>query len=91
MPFGLGQRNCIGRRFATIELKMALTQIVRHFEILPSPNEVSVLNPKMMDFGAKNSVTVILKRRGDMNDHQHHHLAAEDRHSVVNGLKQVEE
>jgi len=63
MPFGLGQRNCIGRRFATIEIKMALTQILRHFEMLPSPNEEKSLNPKMMDFGAKNVVRVILKRR----------------------------
>ena len=63
MPFGIGQRNCIGRRFATIEIKMALLQIVRHFEIFPSPSEADELNPKMMDFGFKNSVSVILKRR----------------------------
>ena len=42
---------------------MAITQIVRHFEISPSPTEVKELNPKMMDFGFKNSVSVILKSR----------------------------
>ena len=63
MPFGTGPRNCVGRRFALIENKMAITQLVRNFEILPSPNEVDILNPKMMDFGAHNSVKVILKRR----------------------------
>lgn len=63
MPFGTGPRNCIGKRFAQIEIKITLAQLIRHFEILPSPNEVDVLNPKMMDFGAHNSVKVILKRR----------------------------
>jgi len=63
MPFGIGQRNCVARRFALIEIKMAIAQLVRNFEILPSPNEVDVLNPKMMDFGAHNSVKVVLRRR----------------------------
>jgi len=63
IPFGFGQRNCIGKRFALIELKMAVTEIVRHFEILPSPKSPSTLSPKMMDFGAKNEVRVILRKR----------------------------
>ena len=63
MPFGIGPRNCVGRRFALIENKMAIAQLVRNFELIPSPNEVDVLNPKMMDFGAHNSVKVVFKRR----------------------------
>ena len=35
MPFGIGSRNCVGMRFALMELKMCLAQIIRKFRILP--------------------------------------------------------
>jgi cytochrome P450 len=35
LPFGMGPRICIGRRFATIETMVILSEIVRNFEILP--------------------------------------------------------
>ena len=37
LPFGLGPRNCIGMRFALMEAKMALIEIVRNFKILRLP------------------------------------------------------
>ena len=36
MPFGMGPRNCIGMRFALLEAKMALIQILRHFRMVRS-------------------------------------------------------
>ena len=36
LPFGMGPRICIGRRFATIETMVILSEIVRGFEILPA-------------------------------------------------------
>lgn len=35
-PFGAGPRNCIGVRFASVEIKMAMAKILRRFTILTS-------------------------------------------------------
>ena len=36
MPFGLGPRNCIGSRFALLEIKSLLFKLLLNFEIVPS-------------------------------------------------------
>ncbi|XP_060231838.1 LOW QUALITY PROTEIN: cytochrome P450 3A19-like [Meriones unguiculatus] len=35
LPFGCGPRNCIGRRFALMTMKLALTKLVQRFSFLP--------------------------------------------------------
>ncbi|KAB0793925.1 hypothetical protein PPYR_13545 [Photinus pyralis] len=35
LPFGAGPRNCIGSRFALLEGKLIIAEIVRNFEIVP--------------------------------------------------------
>lgn len=35
-PFGAGPRNCIGMRFALIEVKMAIAKIVHKFTFKPA-------------------------------------------------------
>lgn len=37
MPYGLGPRQCIGMRFAQIEMKACIVNLLRRFEICP-PN-----------------------------------------------------
>ncbi|XP_031354343.1 cytochrome P450 9e2-like [Photinus pyralis] len=38
LPFGVGPRNCIGSRFALLEVKIIIAHILRKFEIVPIKN-----------------------------------------------------
>ncbi|XP_075167440.1 uncharacterized protein LOC142239539 [Haematobia irritans] len=40
VPFSAGPRNCIGQKFALLEVKTAVSKILRNFEILPSLDEL---------------------------------------------------
>ncbi|XP_073811627.1 cytochrome P450 4e3-like [Musca autumnalis] len=40
VPFSAGPRNCIGQKFAQLEIKTVISKIVRHFEILPALDEL---------------------------------------------------
>ncbi|KAG4066192.1 hypothetical protein HA402_014492 [Bradysia odoriphaga] len=35
IAFSAGMRNCIGQRFAMLELKMVVTKLIKHFRVLP--------------------------------------------------------
>ncbi|XP_017039561.1 cytochrome P450 4d8 [Drosophila ficusphila] len=45
IPFSAGPRNCIGQKFAQLEMKMMLAKIVREYELLPmGPRVECVVN-----------------------------------------------
>lgn len=35
VPFSAGPRNCIGQKFAMLEMKSTISKVVRHYELLP--------------------------------------------------------
>lgn len=37
VPFSAGSRNCLGQRFAMLEIKSVLSSIIRNFELRPTP------------------------------------------------------
>ena len=45
LAFGQGPRNCIGMRFALLQLKTAISRLVYNYEILRSPKTVDELIP----------------------------------------------
>jgi len=44
LPFGYGPRNCIGQRFAIMEIKITLAEVLRKFEFFPCDKTEVELN-----------------------------------------------
>lgn len=42
IPFSAGTRNCIGQKYAMLEMKSIISKILRHFELLPVGDEPDV-------------------------------------------------
>ncbi|KAF2899547.1 hypothetical protein ILUMI_06621 [Ignelater luminosus] len=67
LPFGAGPRNCIGSRFALLENKLLITEILRKFEIISTEKTLIPLESSKTIFNIlpDNGVWVALKRRSD--------------------------
>ncbi|KQS26032.1 uncharacterized protein Dere_GG12915, isoform B [Drosophila erecta] len=40
IPFSAGPRNCIGQKFALLEMKTMVTKVIRHYQLLPMGADV---------------------------------------------------
>ena len=48
VPFSAGYRNCIGQKFAMLEMKSIISKTLRHYEISVSPGYEPVLIPELV-------------------------------------------
>lgn len=42
IPFSAGPRNCIGQRFALLEMRTVIVKILRNFELFPLGQEIQI-------------------------------------------------
>ncbi|CAF0846572.1 unnamed protein product [Adineta steineri] len=63
MPFGAGPRICIGMRFALMEIKLCLAQLISAYHILPSSSEGYKINTEEQIVIAPEKVFVKLEKR----------------------------
>ncbi|XP_049516541.1 cytochrome P450 3A24 [Dermacentor silvarum] len=66
IPFGMGPRECIGKKFAMLELKMALCKLVRRYEFSLSSQSVATLEFKvpLISINPVKNIVLQVKRRG---------------------------
>ncbi|KAJ3616130.1 hypothetical protein MTP99_004897 [Tenebrio molitor] len=63
IPFSAGPRNCIGQKFAVLELKSTLSKIIRNFELMPSTPEHKVQLSLEAVLKSANGIKISLKFR----------------------------
>ncbi|XP_041504190.1 cytochrome P450 3A13-like [Microtus oregoni] len=70
LPFGYGPRNCIGMRFALINVKLAIVKILQNFSVLPcEETEIPLkLGKTLILTPEKPIILKITSRSGDRNE-----------------------
>ena len=63
LPFGVGPRNCVGMRFALMELKMCLARLVHTYTILPGDKLEEGMTQRNTPIVAPQAIFIRLQRR----------------------------
>jgi cytochrome P450 len=64
LPWGIGPRNCVGMRYAQMEMKMALAKILLKYDVLSTQN-----TPKKLEYiegtvrRPKTKIPIMIKKR----------------------------
>ncbi|GFR33569.1 cytochrome P450 3A24 [Trichonephila clavata] len=67
LPFGAGPRNCVGMRFALMEIKVCLAYVIANFKINRCPQTKVPLEYLLATgFLQPKDITLTLERRGDI-------------------------
>nr|CAI5832394.1 unnamed protein product [Callosobruchus analis] len=63
IPFSAGPRNCIGQKFAMLEMKSTLSKILRNFELHPTNPELKLILASEAVLKSTNGVRIRLAER----------------------------
>lgn len=61
IPFSAGSRNCIGQKFAMLEIKSTISKLLRHYELNPMGDPPQVIMELILR--SKNGIQLGLKPR----------------------------
>ena len=63
IPFSAGPRNCIGQRFAMMELKLAIYHILKNFDVTTTQKESEIVETIAASYGSENGLLLRLQNR----------------------------
>jgi cytochrome P450 family 4 len=62
VPFSAGPRNCIGQKFAMLEMKSTISKTLRNFELTLAPGYEPILVAELI-LRPENGIQLVLKHR----------------------------